>query len=149
MKVLLALIVALGILPAPVSFERADGTSTVKDVEIVEGKRAFAKWSAFLPEFARKEAYRLTITPKRVRIEANTPEGTFRAQTPLAPLELTEEAVAKGYALPSQRQHFLPGLRRDAAQFLKNSHLHPPYIRQCAQRTQSATFRHSGSPPRP
>ena len=87
MKVLLALIVALGILPAPVSFEGADGTSTVKDVEIVEGKRAFAKWSAFLPEFARKEAYRLTITPKRVRIEANTPEGTFRAQTTLAQLE--------------------------------------------------------------
>ena len=33
MKVLLTLIVALGILPAPVSFERADGTSTAKDVE--------------------------------------------------------------------------------------------------------------------
>ncbi len=29
---------------------------------------------------------------------------------PLALLELTEEAVDKGYVLPSQRQHFLPGL---------------------------------------
>ncbi|MBR7088534.1 MAG: glycogen debranching protein [Mogibacterium sp.] len=29
---------------------------------------------------------------------------------PLPPLELTEEAKAKGYTLPSQRHHFLPGL---------------------------------------
>ena len=87
MKVLLSLIVALGILPAPVSFERADGTSTAKDVEVVVGKRSFTRWSAFLPEYARKEAYRLTITPKQVRIEANTLEGVFRANTTLAQLE--------------------------------------------------------------
>ena len=87
MKILLSLIVALGILPAPVSFERGDGTSTAKDVEVVVGKRSFTRWSAFLPEYARKEAYRLTITPKRVRIEANTPEGVFRANTTLAQLE--------------------------------------------------------------
>ena len=87
MKVLLTLIVALGILPAPVSFERADGTSTAKDVEVVVGKRSFNRWSASLPGFARKEAYRLTITPKRVRIEANTPEGVYRAKTTLAQLE--------------------------------------------------------------
>ncbi len=87
MKILLSLIVALGILPAPVSFERGDGTSTAKDVEVVVGKRSFTRWSAFLPEFARKEAYRLTITPKRVRIEANTQEGVYRASTTLAQLE--------------------------------------------------------------
>ena len=28
----------------------------------------------------------------------------------LPPMELTEEAVAKGYVLPSQKQHFLPGV---------------------------------------
>ena len=87
MKVLLTLIVALGILPAPVSFERADGSSTAKDVEVVVGKRSFNRWSTSLPAFARKEAYRLTITPKRVRIEANTPEGVYRAKTTLAQLE--------------------------------------------------------------
>ena len=87
MNILLTLIVALGILPAPVSFERADDTSTTKDIEVVEGKRAFTRWSAFLPAFARKEAYRLTITPKRIRIEANTPEGVYRAKTTLAQLE--------------------------------------------------------------
>ena len=87
MKVLLALIVALGILPAPVSFERADGTSTTKDVEVVVGKRSFTRWSASLPAFAQKEAYRLTITPKRIRIEANTPEGVYRAETTLRQLE--------------------------------------------------------------
>lgn len=87
MKILLTFLLALGILPAPVSFERADGTSTVKEVEVVEGKRAFSRWSESLPAFARQEAYRLTITPKRVRIEANTPEGVYRAQTTLAQLE--------------------------------------------------------------
>ena len=87
MKLLLACIVALGILPAPVSFERADGTTTAKDVEVVVGKRSFTRWSAFLPEYARQEAYRLTITPKRIRIEANTAEGVFRANTTLAQLE--------------------------------------------------------------
>ena len=86
MKVLLAFIVALGILPAPVSFERADGTSTTKDVEVVVGKRSFTRWSASLPAFAQKEAYRLTITPKRIRIEANTPEGVYRAETTLEQL---------------------------------------------------------------
>ena len=86
MKVLLAFIVALGILPAPVSFERADGTSTTKDVEVVVGKRSFTRWSASLPDFAKKEAYRLTITPKRIRIEANTPEGVYRAETTLEQL---------------------------------------------------------------
>ena len=87
MKILFTILLALGILPAPVAFERGDGTSTAKDVEVVEGKRAFSRWSAFLPEYARKEAYRLTITPKRVRIEANTPEGVYRAQSTLAQLE--------------------------------------------------------------
>jgi hexosaminidase len=87
MKLLFTILLALGILPAPVSFERGDGTSTAKDVEVVEGKRSFSRWSAFLPEYARKEAYRLTITPKRVRIEANTPEGVYRARTTLAQLE--------------------------------------------------------------
>ena len=87
MKILLSFLVALGILPAPVSFERADGTSTVKEVEVVEGKRAFSRWSASLPAFAQQEAYRLTITPKRIRIEANTPEGVFRARTTLSQLE--------------------------------------------------------------
>ena len=86
MKILLTLIVSLGILPAPVSFERADDTSTAKDVEVAVGKRSFTRWSISLPEFAREEAYRLTITPKRVRIEANTPEGVFRAKTTLAQL---------------------------------------------------------------
>ena len=87
MRILLTFLLALGILPAPVSFERADGTSTVKEVEVVEGKRAFTRWCASLPEFARKEAYRLTITPKRVRIEANSSEGVYRAKTTLAQLE--------------------------------------------------------------
>lgn len=87
MKTLLSFLVALGVLPAPVSFEQEEGTSNVKMVETAVGKRAFSKWSAFLPEFARKEAYRLTITPRRVRIESNTPEGVYRAQTTLAQLE--------------------------------------------------------------
>lgn len=88
MKVIVTIILAaLGILPAPVSYEMADGVTQAKEVEVVEGKRAFTKWSAQLPAFARKEAYRITITPKRVLVEANTPEGVYRARTTLAQLE--------------------------------------------------------------
>ena len=88
MKVLVTLLLAaLGILPAPVSYEMGDGVTQAKDVEVAEGKRAFTKWSAQLPAFARKEAYRITVTPKRVLIEANTPEGVYRARTTLAQLE--------------------------------------------------------------
>lgn len=37
-------------------------------------------------------------------------EKPAKPEPPLAPLELTQEALDKGYALPSQRHHFLPGL---------------------------------------
>ena len=37
-------------------------------------------------------------------------EKPAKPEPPLAPLELTQEAIDKGYALPSQRHHFLPGL---------------------------------------
>ena len=88
MKVLVTLLLAaLGILPAPVSYEMGDGVTQAKEVDVAEGKRAFTKWSAQLPAFARKEAYRITVTPKRVLIEANTAEGVYRARTTLAQLE--------------------------------------------------------------
>ena len=88
MRILFTLLLAaLGILPAPVSYEMADGVTRATEVEVVQGKRAFSRWSASLPAFAREEAYRLTITPVRIRIEANTPEGVYRARTTLAQLE--------------------------------------------------------------
>jgi hypothetical protein len=37
-------------------------------------------------------------------------ERPAKPEPPLAPLELTQEAIDKGYDLPSQRHHFLPGL---------------------------------------
>lgn len=37
-------------------------------------------------------------------------EKPAKPEPPLAPLELTPEAKAKGYALPSQRHQFLPGV---------------------------------------
>ena len=37
-------------------------------------------------------------------------ERPAKPEPPLAPLELTQEAIDKGYELPSQRHHFLPGL---------------------------------------
>lgn len=83
---LLIFLAALGVLPAPVSYELTDDTTRATEVEVVVGKRDFSRWSASLPQFARKEAYRLTITPKRIRIEANTPEGVYRARTTLSQL---------------------------------------------------------------
>ena len=37
-------------------------------------------------------------------------EHPARPEPELPSLELTQEAVEKGYVLPSQKQHFLPGL---------------------------------------
>ena len=37
-------------------------------------------------------------------------ERPAKPEPPLAPLKLTQEAIDKGYDLPSQRHHFLPGL---------------------------------------
>ncbi len=75
-------------IPAPVSFQKADGTpDTTNELSCKTGGKAFAKMTSALPEFAREEAYLLSVTPKGYRIEANTETGVFRARTTLAQME--------------------------------------------------------------
>ena len=68
------------ITPIPAMVTRAEGTpNTFHEISCQVGKRPFAKYSASLPEAFRKEAYRLTVTPKGYKIEANTEIGKDRA----------------------------------------------------------------------
>ena len=91
MKLILILALAIGLIPAPVEYTPSEGTSTVKKVVVKEGRSKFRKEVSALPEFAQKEAYRLTIGPKKVKIEALTPEGVFRAKKTLEQLRLQGE----------------------------------------------------------
>ena len=77
----------LGLIPAPVDFQPAKGTSSVDRVVVRKPSRALKKATASLPEFSRKEAYRLRIGRRKAVIEAYTPEGVFRARKSLEQLQ--------------------------------------------------------------
>ena len=82
----LILSAALQLLPAPVEFTPAEGVSETRRVCLQMNRPAFRKAAEDLPEFARKEAYRLTVKRHKIIIEALTPEGLFRARTSLEQL---------------------------------------------------------------
>ena len=90
-SLLLGFILALNLIPAPVEFKPSEGTSTVD--KVVVRKHSFGFWKAVrdLPEFARKEAYRLTIGPRKVVVEARTDEGVFRARKTIEQLQALGE----------------------------------------------------------
>ena len=71
------------ILPTPARITAADGTVAYGKPQISIGGQAFRKATASLPAFAQEEAYRLTISRKGIRIEANTATGAFYAQKSL------------------------------------------------------------------
>ena len=97
-KILGALICALFVLPmsaagpeeltpAPVSYIIKDGKLSGGRERIRKNGR-FRKEVANLPEWAQKEAYRITVKRKKVVIEALTDEGVFRAHQTLRQLRL-------------------------------------------------------------
>ena len=71
------------ILPTPARITAADGTVVYGKPQVSIGGQAFRKATAGLPAFAQEEAYRLTISRKGIRIEANTETGAFYAQKSL------------------------------------------------------------------
>ena len=87
MKLFLLITLALNLVPAPVSFTEAGGAASVERVVVRKNRRAFRAATASLPEFARKEAYRLTLRPHKAVIEALTDEGVFRARKSLEQLQ--------------------------------------------------------------
>lgn len=90
-SLLLGFILALNLIPAPVEFKPAEGTSTVDKVVVRKHSLGFRKAVMDLPEFARKEAYRLTIDPRKAVIEARTDEGVFRARKTIEQLQALGE----------------------------------------------------------
>ena len=75
-----------GFLKAEGDQAKADGSRTGR-VQVKLGRRAFRKEVAQLQPWQQQEAYRLTIGRKKIRIEALTEEGVFRARTTLEQLQ--------------------------------------------------------------
>ena len=50
---------------------------------------------------------------ENIHIKCAPFEAPAKPDPPLPELTLTKEAIAKGYALPSQKQHFLPGITEE------------------------------------
>ena len=90
-SLILGLVLALNLIPAPVEFKPADGISTADKVVVRKHSFSFRRTVKDLPEFARKEAYRLSIGPRKVVIEARTDEGVFRARKTLEQLQALGE----------------------------------------------------------
>ena len=87
----LFLILSIFLIPKPVSFTPEDGVCRTEKVFVQRGRRSFREAVARLEPWQRQEAYRLTIGRKRVRIEALTEEGVFRARTSLEQLRALGE----------------------------------------------------------
>lgn len=85
------------IIPSPVSYEVYDGVHTLEmdgtDIKVRFGDKDFTKLTESLPDFAREEAYELTIDRKGVIIKANTEEGVFRARQALEMMRLMDSDV--------------------------------------------------------
>ena len=83
------------IIPVPVSCRPADGVCVWRGTAKLRiGGRRFGKTVGNLPEFAKEEAYRISISPRKVLIEALTPTGAFRARTTL------EQMLSRSDTLP-------------------------------------------------
>ena len=81
------------LLPKPVEVTVGSGTVPFSEPAVTLGSKDFRKRTASLPAFARDAAYRLSVTPKGIRIEANTPSGEFYARQTLAQLSRDPQAV--------------------------------------------------------
>ena len=83
------------LIPQPVSYTVEKGSAaTFREPVVQMGSRSFRKKVATLPDFAREEAYELSIGRKGIRIEALTEKGAFRARTTL------EQMLLQGTPLP-------------------------------------------------
>ena len=85
------LILSTLLIPSPVSFTPAEGTCAAERTVVRMDRRAFRKAVAGLESWQQAEAYRLTLGLSKVRIEALTPEGAFRATTTLEQLQALGE----------------------------------------------------------
>lgn len=78
----------LQIIPIPAEYTPAQGVCTREEICVKLNKCAFKRTVAALEPFQQQEAYRLTVKPGRIVIEALTPEGEFRARKSLEQMRL-------------------------------------------------------------
>lgn len=81
--------IALNLVPAPVEFVPAEGVCIPQTVCEKRPGKAFLKATASLEDFQKKEAYRISVRRRSIRIEALSPEGYFRARKSLEQLSLS------------------------------------------------------------
>ena len=83
----LLFIISFLLIPEPVSFTLEEGVCRTEKVVIRQNRRSFRKAVADLEPWQQKEAYRLTLSRNKVKIEALTEEGIFRAKKSLEQLQ--------------------------------------------------------------
>lgn len=85
------------IIPAPVEYSISEGVYRLEcdgsDVKVHLSSRHFLEMIDGLPDFAKEEAYELTIGKKGVKIEAMTEEGAFRGKQALEQMRLLDKDV--------------------------------------------------------
>ena len=96
-KLLMLFLLAVSLIPAPVEFK--DNANLQYDKALLGNpresvgsrcSRSFRQKTAGLPEFARKEAYEITIGTCGVKVQALTQEGAFRARQTLRKLAASD-----------------------------------------------------------
>ena len=81
------------LLPSPARVIPGEGTILYREPTIQIGGKAFRKATAQLPAFAQEEAYRITLSRKGIRIEANTEAGAFYARQSLAQMRRCSDTL--------------------------------------------------------
>ena len=84
-------IISILLIPKPVSFTSEEGVCRAEKIVVRQNRRAFRKTVADLEPWQQKEAYRLTLDRNKVKIEALTEEGVFRARKSLEQLQALGE----------------------------------------------------------
>lgn len=87
----LFLILGTLLIPSPVSFTPTEGVCQAEKTVVIQGRRAFRKAVAGLEPWQQEEAYRLTLGHSKVKVEALTSEGVFRARKSLEQLQALGE----------------------------------------------------------
>lgn len=83
----LLFIISILLTPKPVSFTQEDGICQTEKVVVRQNRRAFRKAVSNLESWQQNEAYRLTLSQNKIKIEALTEEGVFRARKTLEQLQ--------------------------------------------------------------
>ena len=115
------------IIPRPVSFTTSDATykfrSDGKDIKVNENDRALRAFLRTVPlqDFAREEAYRLTVGKNGIQISALSKKGVLRARQSLAYMEsLSEDGTIRQCTITDYPRFSHRGLMLDISRSFRN-----------------------------